>query len=410
MKPVDDGLFAHIKESLTAHEEAYVPGAWERFGKREGKKMRWLWFTGLGSAAAALLVGIVVFFSEQKSANPLQNNDSVSTNIVKPGASILGDVKAEINTAPDKVKKVNPKVASFTSKGHRKINNNLVIDPLIVANERISGHAEPVTTLVATVKDSLIIANNKADPPTVAVDNPTRSFQDFLQAEVNAGNSVAAAKLPAKKIDKWEMGLMVAPSIGNGKKVNMGYGVSMGFALSDKLLISSGISYNELTASKSTTSDEYTQNAPTSMAVVNDTKSLESVDANLVGIDIPLGIKYYVTKKFYTNLGVSAFAVLNQRQNNNYLKGTVEHDASNGAEHNGFTAVFKTRTVSEEVPAEETKENRYLGFYNISFGFQQKISGSKAFSVEPFLKLPMKQFSKENLDLMGTGLRLKFDF
>lgn len=56
--------------------------------------------------------------------------------------------------------------------------------------------------------------------------------------------------------------------------------------------------------------------------------------------------------------------------------------------------VFTTKSVSEPVPAAELPNDKYLGFYNISFGFKQKISGSKSFAVEPFMKLPMKEFTK----------------
>lgn len=432
MKPVDDGLFAHIKESLTEHEEAYVPGAWERFNKKEGKRVKWPWFAGLGSAAAALLVGVAVFFSIQKTPDHVPQKP-IKASLNKPRTSIVGDVAPALDPSGDMIKKLNIEIAENKNIVQQRKSNNIVNSPLIVARKSTllttpaaalpaDSPVQPMATVpdnsLATgstnvktiVTDSSSIAKKVVKMPTPANENPARSFQDFLNAEVKANGALAAAKPGSRKADKWEMGLVIAPSIGNGKKINMGYGLSMGYALSDKVSISSGISYNELTASKSITGSEGMMNAPTNMALISDTKSLESVDANLVGIDIPLGIKYYLTKKFYTNLGVSAFAVLNQKQNNNYLQGAVELVAADPTNANGFNAVFKTRMVSELVPSEELKDDKYLGFYNISFGYQQKISGSKAFSVEPFLKLPMKEFTKENLYLMGTGLRLKFDF
>lgn len=432
MKPVDEGLFAHIKESLTEHEEAYAPGAWERFNKKEGKRVKWFWFAGLGSAAAALLIGVTVFFAVQKTSDHLPQK-RVRANADKPATSTAVDVASQVDPSGDMVKKLKIEVAENKSIVQQRITNNIVNSPLIVARKSalettpaaVISEDSPVqpaatvpdkslvagsTNVKTIVNDSSAIAKKVIEVPTPATDLPARSFQDFLNAEVKANGALAAAKPGSRKADKWEMGLVIAPSIGNGKKINMGYGVSMGYALSDKVSISSGISYNELTASKSITGSGSMLNAPTNMALISDTKSLESVDANLVGIDIPLGIKYYLTKKFYTNLGVSAFAVLNQKQNNNYLQGAVELAAADLTNVNGFNAVFKTRMVSEPVPSGELKDDKYLGFYNISFGYQHKISGSKTFSVEPFLKLPMKEFTKENLYLMGTGLRLKFDF
>jgi len=104
--------------------------------------------------------------------------------------------------------------------------------------------------------------------------------------------------------------------------------------------------------------------------------------------------------------------VLNQRQQNNFIENNVETVSSDFA--GGSTATFRTmvvsRKVSETVPKEEVKEDQYLGFYNFSFGYQQKVFGGKSFAVEPFVKLPIKQFTRENLYLIGTGLKLKFDF
>lgn len=194
----------------------------------------------------------------------------------------------------------------------------------------------------------------------------------------------------------------------------MGYGVSMEYAVSKKVSISSGISYNQMGASKVIGGGGGSSNpmdAPASaMALVQETKRLKSVDANLVGLDIPLEIKYHISDRFYTNVGVSAFAILNQKQNNNYIEGRLEGESLDLGSASAFKSVFKESTVSEAVPSEEIKNDKYLGFYNLSIGYKQKVSGKNSLSIEPFMKLPIKEYSKENLKLIGTGIRLKFDF
>jgi len=443
MKPVDDELFAHIKESLTEHEEAYIPGAWERFEKKDGKKTVWLWFASLSSAAAVLLIGLTFLYPGDKiqvNEVPQQVKNTPSNQHVDAGKGNVPDV-AVATTAIEKIK---TKVAEHKNTiGHRTDNNganNPIVTsvqavPTIVQTigskeqpnvSNIQSNVSPIQRTIGSSNE--IIVSDKKDVIAAAASteviakvnakekdsvkiNKTRSFQEFLDAEVKSNSAIAALKSSAKKADKWEMGLMVAPSMGNAKKLNMGYGVSMDYVLSNKVSISSGISYNEMAATKSMAGNGQMMDAPSNMAIVNDTKSLKSVDANLVGIDIPLGIKYHLSKKFYTNLGVSAFAILNQKQNNNYLQGSVEYAATADASNaNGFKALFQQQTVSEAVPSGEIRGDKYLGFYNVSFGFKQPISGSKAFSVEPFMKLPMKEFTKENLYLIGTGVRLKFDF
>lgn len=434
MKPVDDELFAHIKERLTDHEEVYTPGAWERFEKKGGRKTGWIWITGLSSAAAVLLIGFALFYTGDTTLDkPL--NKQVKHSPAKQ------DTKAVPGLAPQE-SKPSAAIENFTvevveNKGivEQRVNNHVPGNPLIV------GIKDPATikpTIVPAVQSTLpsekgtemspvtigspdqkrpqgetvvseVIAKNGVKEKDSVNQGKTRSFQEFLENEVKSNTAIAALKSSEKRADKWEMGLMVAPSMGNAKKLNMGYGLSMDYAISDKVSISSGIAYNEMGATKSMGGGERPMDSPAgAVAMVQETKSLKSVDANLVGIDIPLGIKYYLSKKFYTNVGVSAFAVLNQKQNNNYIKGGVEYAAA--PDQAGFKAFFQERAVTEPVPSGEIRGDKYLGFYNLSFGFKQQISGSKAFSVEPFMKLPMKEFTKENLYLIGTGLRLKFDF
>ncbi|WP_316810494.1 outer membrane beta-barrel protein [Pedobacter heparinus] len=426
MKAEDDELIAHIRESLTEHEEAYLPGAWERFEKKERRGRGLLWLSSLSAAAVALIIGFALFNASNKTTDKetvklTKTNDILPDKVELPDTAVLSEVN-KTGTVRNITENLKTTVAQNEAVNVQRSNNNISNSPLIVkAKQPDSGPAidskdQPVqvkTDPVPGLKNGTV-ASAEASPvaETPVKTDPPRSFQEFLDAEVKTNPALAQTKTTAKKGDKWEMGLVVAPSIGNSKKLNMGYGVSMAYALSDKVSISSGISYSEMGASKDLSSA--TESAPNSpagpSAMVHETKSLQSVDANLVGLDIPIEVKYYFNKKFYTNVGLSAFAVLSQKQNNNYLQGTVEPRLSDQGNPAGFNAVFSQKSVSEAVPSAEVRNDKYLGFYNISFGYKQQISDKRSLSVEPFLKLPVKEFTKENLYLLGTGIRLKFDF
>ncbi|MNJ97143.1 hypothetical protein D3C87_148850 [compost metagenome] len=417
MKRADDELFAHIKESLTEHEEVYVPGAWERFEKKERKSGGWLWLASLASAAAVLLIGFAVFYINNNAVEHLPVQEQANHKTDKQSTDTLSNTP--LTAVPERRIADNLNTPLIvTVKPDKAVQQAVVSNeqPTVIPVQNNIVNANPTTpdkknNIISAVVDSASMAKVPVKENNPIKEDKPRSFQDFLDAEVKANSNVlASAKSSAKKADKWEMGLVLAPSIGNSKKLNMGYGVSLGFVLSDKVSISSGISYNEMGASKSMTGGGNTYDSPTTTAVVSNTQTLQSVDANVVGIDIPLGIKYSLSKKFYTNVGVSAFAVLSQKQNNNYLKGSLEYAVQDASNTLALKAVFTTKTVSEPVPSAELPNDKYLGFYNISFGFKQKISGNKSFAVEPFMKLPMKEFTKDNLHLIGTGLRLKFDF
>lgn len=405
MKESENELIAHIRESLSGHEEEYVPGSWENFNKIEGKKkvpVLWLW--RLSSAAAVLLVvgaGIVLFSKKTTDQLPVQNVQHKPMESPKPLTEIEKETEAPITIKyKEDIVGLKPhKNAEHYSVPVQGTSNTLpVVAGEIIAKATASMSSAPVTD---TKSD---IAKAQANP--VAVENKTTSIEDFLNNETkkNQGDALAKASTNRKE-DKWEMGLVVSPSFGNTKKLNMGYGVSMGYALTDKISLNSGVSYSEMAASKNLPPQVNTS------AIADGSKSLESIEAKVTGIDIPLEIKYRVSKNLYANVGVSAFAVINQRQSNSYVQEKVVERAVYSSVGSDQLKTFAVNErVVEQAPESEIKDGRYIGFYNFSFGYKQKISKGKAVSIEPFMKVPMKEVSKENLRLIGTGVRLKLDF
>lgn len=399
MKESEDELIAHIRESLTGHEEEYVPGSWENFNKNEGKKtvpVIWLW--RLSSAAAVLLVvGAAIILFNQKATDqvPVQNVQ----------------YKKEIETVKETpvvpIESKQSKNARANTVRVQEASNILAVasDETFIAKESTIVTSAPAVEakIVETKTD---VAKTQTDPKPI--ESKALGIQDFLNNETKKNQGEALAKASTSQHeDKWEMGLVVSPSFGNTKKLNMGYGISMGYALTDKISLNSGISYSEMAATK---------NLPATVSssfIASGSKNLESIEAKVSGIDIPLEIKYRVSKNLYANVGVSAFAVINQKQSNSYIQEKVVERAVNsdtGLDQLKSFAVNE-RVVEQASESEsEIKDGRYIGFYNFSFGYKQKISKGKAVSIEPFMKVPMKEVSKENLRLIGTGVRLKLDF
>lgn len=414
IKLPEDELITHIRESLMAHEEEYVPGAWEDFIQEEPKKKGLLfWLTSLGSAAAVLLIGFGLFFAFEKKTvsgdaelvinKPLQET---------PFSSETIDDSPE-NSGKQKEKSLIPatesehKLSRYSEKeSQESLVNALIGDegPLIVYNKA----TQEVPNLVPEAEK--VNAKGETSTQTPQVEKK-RSFEDFLNQESKQNALAKSDKTKGNREGKWEMGLVVAPSLGNNKKLNMGYGLTMGYSLSDKVSINSGISYSEMGASRSIENPPNTvmMNVALGGGIASESRELKSVNARLRGIDIPLEIKYHLSKRIYANVGVSAFAVLDQKQQNTFIESKVEPLAYS-ADGGTAKAMVLNKTVSEEAPKEEVKNDPYLGFYNFSVGYKQKISKGKSFSVEPFIKLPMKELKQENLYLIGTGLRLKFDF
>ena len=423
MKPSENELITHIKESLIGHKEPYVPGAWENFNKEEKKKNGLVfWTRRLSGTAAILLIGISLFLFISRTSNKVPGQITKA----KPGqvSKLPVTIEEEADITGNRMLNENEDVSARNNRNTSIANNDAVVyqrqnnkgteNYLVPSLKALGGIPDqtPVTSQSDDTSQIPVVVTPKADEvitevaPQVIVkisnDNKRTTFQEFLNNDTKINEASKEANSSAKKENKWEAGVIVASSFGNTKKINMGYGISMGYIISNKISLNSGLSYNQMASSRSV-------KAPLTMA--SGSKKLVSIEAKFTGIDIPMEIKYHLSKNIYTKAGVSAFAILNQKHNNNFVEGKlVERPVNTSAgvqELKTFVVIEKT---TEEAQESEIKEDNYLGFYNFSFGYKQKISKSKAVSIEPFMKLPIKDVTKETLHLFETGVRLKFDF
>lgn len=435
---MDKELIDHIRDNLQVHEEAYTPGAWERFSVPKEKKRSRFFYWPLWSAAAIILVMASILL--------LQNNlSNVERSIVKNTVKTKTqeNPKKENSSEADLVLDKSTRSASVENKlslsknAHPKSQNNTSFGT--ETSEIVSNYAinkTKIETLISFSENNL--ENQRRLAETIHLEkthlnsnlsqvqinlekkkNPEArmTFEQLLEEDSHKSSLAKTEK--SKAITKWEPGVFVAPSMGNDNKVNMNYGFSLSYNLADNLSISSGIAYAALSTTSNPTAstgiaNDAAANMPSASGAIaysSASRSFESVNASISGINIPLELKYNISSKFYTGVGVSALAILNNQQNNNYIVSSVKNTTvanTSGVAEQRMLVV--TERVSEPQTGSSTPTDKYIGFYNFSIGYKQKISKKNNFAVEPFLRLPMKTFSSNKLNLTNGGVRLKFDF
>ncbi|TCD03105.1 hypothetical protein [Pedobacter psychroterrae] len=413
MKPSEDEVIAHIKDSLATYEEVYAPGAWEHFSKKESNRPGLvIWIGRLSSAAAVVLIGMALFWF----TNSTQVN--VPVNVSQGNPQDVAGLKPSI--APEG-KEVTPAYSPLDLTIEQSVKKELPVigQPEEIAKNPESGLVamvqvpEEVKQVASQLNAATVVASTGIAQEAKTQEEPKKSsFEEFLKDEANKiVPSEKTAKVAVKENNKWAVGVVVSPSFGNAGKLNMGYGVSMGYALSDKVSLNSGISYNEMAASRSVGNPLEMASPGSNSAIAGESKSLESIEQKVTGFDIPIDIKYNLSKSIYANIGVSAFAVIDQQRSNNYIQERlVDRSSASFAGSNEFKTLIVSEKVTENAPESEKESNNYIGFYNFSFGYKQKVAKDKSISIEPFMKVPMREVTKDNLRLMGTGVKLKFDF
>ncbi|MBC7615247.1 MAG: hypothetical protein H7202_04200 [Pedobacter sp.] len=415
----DGELIAHIKQSLKNHQELYQIGAWEKFNAQQQHKKRPIFWLSRISGAAAILA--ICFSLIWFTTNNPKNEQVVKENTPKNDA-VKGFDSQTLATENTKSKALNAKITSTESQ-----------DEVIFVKEKT-----PLITQTAVNLDNISIStpitpavtSEKTDNQQVIANVEEKSkpnILDFLVEETQK-NEVKQGKLALNKRQrKWDMGLILAPSFGNTRELNMGYGLSMSYNFSNRLSLTSGIAYNKMNASK---------NLPTNIGrssiILGNTKSLEMINEEITGIDIPLELKYHINKNVYANLGISGFAVLNQNRSNTFVEEVVIKSPSNVTSSSGgaagsnggissnssledqkgqfANAYIVNQRTTERASATAIETVNYIGFYNFSFGYTKKIYKNHALSIEPFVKLPIRVVTQDNLRLIGTGVRLRVGF
>lgn len=441
MKEPFDDFLEQIKKTLLGHEEPYEQGAWERFAaKNIGKAKKpkkivpiWTW----AAAAAAVMAGAILFlqyFNTTKTikntadaplvvatiegkTNPSGDANTITVDSIKENEPAMVTVPAVPgNTSPFKTQiSIYPSPVNPKNTQGKQDNTAVAPAPPLMATQKPPQTVQPDE---AEKKTTVPFYQNQIVTEEVAKTPVPQQQQQRSIAATGAEPQKAGNK---EKGSRWLSSLYVSPVFGS-QDVNMGYGYQLGYAINSKLRVSSGIAYAKMSTSKN-------YNSPTAAdlpaAVANDAPvnagfvasravtaqksvpNLQSVDSWVSGIDVPVEINYSISKKVYAAGGVSGLFVLDGTTRKTYesndVRVTVE--TTQGKIREDKNVVF-----SNPNNAEQPESTPFLGFYNLSMGYKQKVSPKNSVSVEPFIKVPMKQVTDQKLNYTGVGVRLKFDF
>lgn len=426
----DEELIAHIKQSLKTHEELYQQGAWERFNEmQQTKKRPFFWLVRISGAAAILAVCFTLIW--YNTTNNPQSEQLAKEKATKGTPSPENQPIKEAPTGVESESLANEQLAMIDRKTKSEKVSLVKRDEVIFAQQTIEPNAQVAINIDNSASSAVPITvspevnNQQVIAQVEEKSKPTTS--DFLAGEAQKNDGKLDKLAVNKNQKKWDLGLVLAPSFGNTRELNMGYGVSMSYNFSNRLSLNSGIAFNKMSASKNLPT-----NIGTSSIVLGNTKSLEMINEEVTGLDIPLELKYQINKNVYANLGVSGFAVLNQSRRNTFvetvmIKSTPNTTASIGGisgSTNGLSSTdglegqkgqfansYLVNQRTTEAASEAAIEDvNYIGFYNFSVGYTKKVYKNHALSIEPFVKLPIKNVTQDNLKLIGTGVRLKVGF
>jgi hypothetical protein len=205
---------------------------------------------------------------------------------------------------------------------------------------------------------------------------------------------------------------------GSENQINMGVGFTSDIKISKKVKLSTGVAIAQNSLNYFNQPSAVPQNLLNNVAMTSNTlgtasaynfttaantPTIKNYNALLVGLDIPLNLKYEFNpqkSRSYIVVGLSSGTFINESYTYNF------NTPSYGA---GLVL-----TTKEQQPQSQTTKNSFNDFYfaktlNISFGIGYPL-GKNHLIIEPFLKYPLAGLGAQQIHFGAGGVNLKFDF
>ena len=202
---------------------------------------------------------------------------------------------------------------------------------------------------------------------------------------------------------------------GSNNQVNAGAGFTSDIKLSKNIKLSTGLALAQNTLSYSggpppASNVDALAKAPQSLAHYDQQNLfamnaafpvLRNYNASLIGLDIPMNIKYEFNPQksdAYVSAGLSSGTFINEAYTSVY----------------GYTQSAIAAGASKQTTDEVTRKN-FSGFYfaktlNVSFGVGYPVGKNNRLIIEPFLKYPLDGMGSQQIQFGAAGLNLKLNF
>lgn len=444
--------FDQLSDRLREHEEPYEAGSWERFRsqhpqvtqpQRVGLFPLWIKYGAAGiSAAALILIGLIFLWPASENLPEMASTEvDFSEEIIEP--------KLEVWEAPANSKGVEDR--------KEIADRSVVVSSEKVFTSRITPPINrPATDRTATEldgvikKDDLALVNVITDRELTTLttydiqpidraaesvlnskSHDAWSVGERLSALQGTPNETPSVIASSNQTGRWNMGLVLAPNM-TTEQVNIGGGLAVAYRLNDKLSVQTGISLGHYGVNTQSFIPGTQASGPSSGAMDSPmappsggtgssgatgsadkdfesltpayhTRYLNSQTSRLLGMDIPIELKYEVSDRFYTVFGLSVFGVLEENRTNHFVDRINEPLTMDGS-NNSYSV--RTLYVDERASRHPMDGHTYTGFLNFSIGHQTQISRKLRFSVEPFFKLPIGSLAREDMNLTNGGIRI----
>lgn len=387
-------LIDEIRDGLNNFEIPYEEGNWENFQKSYGEKLNgeeqkrrkaplilWKYIS-----AAAVLIGIMIYIpwywsgKEDKHDRIAENR---KTSAMENGPSVPMQDKSDTTVVSSHDDRPIGQATNRTF-----ISNHGVIDKVAIRLDA-DGRKPVIGTHVEVLTPPAL------ESPAITEEKTASSGRkEITIAPIDRQEQQRTAS------GRWKFGVEVNSSFTTDKP-NVAAGILTSFEVSEKIKLSTGLTYSRISAIHETNPVQLSYG----------TKMIGG-ESTIKAIDIPLTVVYEPTDGWYASVGVSALAVLDEhkiyRMESEVLRENVVTDPTSGASVSVFEVIKNEyREKSMDTDFEGRSNLRYL---NLSIGRKQRLNKQTDLLFEPFIKIPMGGLQHGNVNLMNSGIKISILF
>lgn len=421
-EPTDRNLITRIKEVFDEYEDDSADLGWEKFREKypikHPRPIGWIW---VGSAAAALLVCFSLWFLLVKAPKPqqqiAQHIESQQNKVSEMATPIQPPATQKNSVSTLNAKKINVSKAHPVKKALRKdlllTDQHLSVpknDDALATTNRVGKSVTQELSINGQTKD-VDLPEKPFDSNKIAAQTSKLSpieKPETLIAEANPSFLVggqANGKIQSDK--KIHLGVFAGTYLsyakGSDNQFNVGAGISSDFKLSKHLKLSTGVAILQNTFNYERNIPSATISASGKLQMLSSPArsavQTKSYRANLVGLDIPVNLKYeFIRTKnsLFIAAGFSSGTFINESYRHQY----------------GDTPVlgFADAQEEEKIDDKHFDNFNFAKTLNISFGSGYELGKHNKLFIEPFIKYPLEGIGSENLRFGSGGINLRLNF
>ncbi|GAB2983100.1 hypothetical protein GCM10027049_20070 [Mucilaginibacter puniceus] len=439
----DDSLKKHISKAFENIEVPTADEGWLMLRKKFPEKEKdrpvvWLWRAAAVAAVIIVAFGIGTWVNYKNSdketmatqlpkVDRLKKNNDQLANKTIPDA-VIDSVAYPNNLSPGKKIAKQPVSKPYILPNNNRISATDNTDQPALdnyANTNLPASVIPDQTITNTtqtiIKDSTVnkpgqnIAKQQTVDPAVLPKTNSYTLPD--------NQPVAPVTDNEKKV---KFGVYAATYLnyakGSENQLNMGVGFTSDIKISKKVKLSTGVAIAQNSLNYTNQPASAPQNFLYNGAVSTNTAgtanaynfvnaqsapTIKDYNALLVGLDIPLNLKYEFNpqkNRNYIVVGLSSGTFINESYTYNF-------NTINTRNYAGGVALASN--LQQQLESQTTK-NSFSDFYfartlNVSFGIGYPL-GKNHLIIEPFLKYPLAGLGAQQIYFGAGGVNLKFDF